>query len=102
MVSKQFRTSNSFLRNEFESSDMWGFPLIRKQELDLSNIDLIACSDTSSRDTENLHKGVHFFTDDYRFESLYMHPVLAPGENRQYGPGENRQFQPNENRQCIF
>ena len=74
MKSKEFRNSNSFLRNEFESSGEWEFPLIRKQELDLGNIDLIACSDTSMRDTENLHKGVHFFTDDYRFESLYTHP----------------------------
>lgn len=74
MNTKEFRTSDSFLRNEFECSGLWGFPLIKKQELDLSNIELIACSDTSNHDSNNLYKGVHFFTDDYRFESLYNHP----------------------------
>ena len=74
MDSISFRTSNLFLRNEFDCDGMWGFPLIRKQELDLSTIELIACSDTSARDTINLKKGVHFFTDDYRFEDIYRHP----------------------------
>ena len=74
MKTNEYRTSNLFLRNEFESENLWGFPIVKKQELDLNNIDLIACSDTSSQDVSNLHKGVHFFTDDYRFESLYTHP----------------------------
>ena len=74
MNTKSFRRSALFLRNEFESSGIWGFPLIRKQSLDLSTVDLIACSDTSSHDIDNLHKGVHFFVDDFRFEGIYAHP----------------------------
>lgn len=74
MNSKSYRTSGTFLRNEFESSGIWGFPLIKKQELDIRNIELIACSDTSTQDTVNLNRGVHFFTDDYRFENIYRHP----------------------------
>ncbi len=74
MNTKSFRNSNLFLRNEFESSGIWGFPCIRKQELDLNSIELIACSDTSTNDITNLNKGVHFFTDDYRFENIYSHP----------------------------
>lgn len=74
MNSKLYRNSSLFLRNEFESSGVWGFPIIKKQELDLNDIELIASSDTSKSDTCNLHKGVHFFVDDYRFRSIYDHP----------------------------
>ena len=74
MRTKEYRNSDKFLRNEFESRGVWGFSLIKKQEIDLNTVELIACSDTSRHDTQNLNKGVHFFTDDYRFESLYMHP----------------------------
>ncbi|MBR5991614.1 MAG: DUF4417 domain-containing protein [Clostridia bacterium] len=74
MKSTDFRNSNLFLRNEFEGSGIYGFPVIKKQELDLSNIELISCSDISVRDTLNLHKGVHFFVDDFRFNSIYNNP----------------------------
>ena len=74
MKSINFRNSNLFLRNEFEGAGIYGIPVIKKQELDLNNIELIACSDTSIHDTLNLHKGVHFFVDDFRFNSLYNNP----------------------------
>ena len=70
----EFRTGESFLRNMYVGEGLWEIPMIVKQPLDLSHIELIACSDTSKCDTKNLHKGVHFFTDDYRFESIYAHP----------------------------
>lgn len=74
MRSKDYRRSKLFLRNGFATAGEWGFPLIRKQELDLSSVELIACSDTSEHDTKNLQKGVHFLVDDYRFESTYNRP----------------------------
>lgn len=75
MTSKHFRTQDLFLRNEFETYGEWGFPFVRKQELDLSKpIELISYSDTSIRDDSNLHKGVEFFIDDYRFEPIYRNP----------------------------
>ena len=74
MTSVIFRNDPLFLRNEFEVEGKWGFPIVRKQALDLDGIELIACSDVSSKDTKNLHKGVHFFVDDYRFENTYNHP----------------------------
>ena len=83
-TSKVFRTSNKFLRNEYESSGRWGIPIIRKQQLDLSKIDLISYSDISCIDTINLHKGVHFFIDDYRFESIYNYPERSLEKLRKY------------------
>jgi hypothetical protein len=74
MNSYEFRNSHLFLRNEFEKDGRWGFPIIKKQDIDISNVELIACCDTSKHDVDNLHKGIHHFVDDYRFESLYNHP----------------------------
>lgn len=74
MRSKEYRQDPLFLRNEFEVDGKWGFPIIRKQNVDLSNIELISCSDVSKSDTKNLHKGVHFFVDDLRFEGIYKNP----------------------------
>ena len=84
MQSIIFRNSKLFLRNEFETSGEWEFPFIKKQDIDLSNIELIACSDTSCHDANNLHKGVHFFVDDYRFESIYRNPEKSLEKFRKY------------------
>ena len=84
MNSKKFRQTERFLRNGFETSGEWGFPLIKKQSLDLTNIELIACSDTSTHDTCNLDKGVHFWVDDYRFESTYNNPEKTLERLRKY------------------
>jgi len=72
MHSIEARSKQSFLRNEFEAFGRWNIPIIRKNELDLSNVDLICYTDIKTNDiTENKTKGVHFFVDDYRMESLY-------------------------------
>lgn len=77
MISKIFRNNPLFLRNEFETEGRWGFPIIKKQQLDVNDIELISCSDVSKKDDRNLHKGVHFFVDDFRFETIYDHPEKA-------------------------
>ena len=71
MKSKEFRNDPLFLRNEFISDGIYGIPLIKKQSIDLNDVELIACSDISSKDTLNLNKGIHHFVDDFRFENLY-------------------------------
>lgn len=77
MTSKEMRNNPLFMRNQFEKEGKWGFPIIKKQELDTERIELISCADVSKKDTENLHKGVHFFVDDFRFETVYNHPEKA-------------------------
>ena len=74
MKSKEYRNDPLFLRNEFDSDNQWGFAIIEKKSLDLDSIELISCADISSKDTNNLQKGIHHFVDDYRFEGLYSHP----------------------------
>lgn len=84
MQTKKYRNSSLFLRNGFVREGVWGFPVIKKQYVDLANTELIAYSDISAKDEANLYKGVHFFIDDYRFESVYSHPERALGRLRKY------------------
>lgn len=77
MTSNKYRNSVLFLRNGFPFEGKWGFPVIMPQTIETRDIQLISYSDTSTRDTKNNQKGVHFFIDDYRFESLYSHPDLS-------------------------
>ncbi len=84
MDSKTFRNSALFLRNGFQTDGVYGFPLIRKQEICLNSVELIARSDTRANDRNNTNKGVHFFTDDYRFMGTYDHPDRSLEKLRQY------------------
>ena len=72
MVSKDSRCSSAFLRNEFSCEGRWNFAIVKKQQIDLNGLDLIAFSDTKPHDNHNTHKGVHFFVDDYRFERVWQ------------------------------
>ena len=40
--------------------------------------------DTSAHDRNNLYKGVHFFVDDYRFESTYNKPEPVLNRLKKY------------------
>lgn len=58
-----------FLRNQFSGVGMFKLPLIKKQDVNLENVSLIGYDKINqSKQTENI---VHFFLDDYRFESVY-------------------------------
>ena len=66
MTSIEMRSDPLFMRNTFETTGKWDIPLIKKQDIPLENVRLIAYSDTKLNDrTENTACGVHFFIDDY-------------------------------------
>lgn len=71
------RNDPMFLRNKFFGVGKYGFPLIRKQTIDLDGIGLIACTNTVEKDEENFDLGVHFFVDDYRFDDIYDNPEVT-------------------------
>ncbi len=84
-TSKAMREDERFMRNRFESTGKYGFAIIQRQEIDLSNIQLVACCDTRANDCEvNKHRGVHFFVDDYRFNGIYDHPEKSLARLAQY------------------
>ncbi len=85
MTSKAMRESPLFMRNSFPSVGKWGIPLVKKQALSYANINLLACSDTRTGDSEaNRKKGVHFFVDDYRFKNIYNYPERSLKKYAQY------------------
>lgn len=84
-TSKNMRSDPLFMRNLYPACGQWGIPLVKRQNIDLSDIHLIACSDTRSNDNAmNKKFGVHFFVDDYRFESIYRNPEKSLRKFSQY------------------
>lgn len=85
MTSTKMREDPLFMRNSFSGSGKWGLPQVKKQQIDLNNIKLIACSDTKINEQEiNKEMGVHFFVDDYRFDKIYDHPDRTLPKYSQY------------------
>lgn len=61
-----------FLRNQFKSVGMFKLPLIKKQEIGLEDVSLIGYDKINQ--SNDYKSTVHFFLDDYRFESIYNNP----------------------------
>lgn len=72
------------VRNEFETVDKYGMPLIKKQKIDLDKIDLWNYTKTKLNDEDNKNKTIHFFTYDWLFESVYDKPELSMEKLKQY------------------
>lgn len=84
-TSKDSRLDKLFLRNEFSVQGKWNMPIVKKQELSLENINLVAYNDVRSNDNEaNKARGVHFFIDDYRFKGIYERPQNSLKRLSQY------------------
>lgn len=71
MTSEEFRTNPLLLRNQFERTGTFEIPFIRKDEVSLENLSLIGYDKVSSGKKDQV---VHFFLDDYKFESLWNNP----------------------------
>lgn len=85
MKSATMRTDPLFMRNEYETMGKFGIPIVKRQEINLENANLIACSETKANDNSvNKKKGVHFFVDDYRFSGIYDHPRQSLSRYSQY------------------
>ena len=85
MTSVNMREDPLFMRNSFLSVGRWDIPLVKKQTIDLTNVRVIACSDTKANDNDvNKRNGVHFFVDDYRFTGIYDHPEKTLSKYSQY------------------
>lgn len=71
-----------FLRNQFKSVGMFKLPLVKKQEISLEDVELIGYDKINqSKDYDSI---VHFFLDDYRFESIYNNPEKKLETLKQY------------------
>lgn len=85
MKSIDMRKNEFFTRNAFTTVGRFEIPLVEKQIINLDDVALIAYSNTKNNDSEeNRKKGVHFFIDDYKFESVYKNPEYSLGRLSQY------------------
>lgn len=84
MTSIQMRGNPLFTRTTGHETGRWGIPMLMKPSIPNGTIDLIAWSDTRPNDSINRRKGVHFFVDDYRFESIYRWPERSLQKLGQY------------------
>lgn len=85
MTSVEMRNHALFKRNAYDTIGRWQIPIIKRQEINLDELDLIAYSDIRYNDNEsNCKKGVHFFIDDYRFEGIYRNPQKSLSRLSQY------------------
>lgn len=76
------------VRNEFlyhgNSVGKYEFPIIRKQNIDVSKIKLLSYVDTKADDKENKDKTIHFFTHDWKFEKVYENADKELEKLKQY------------------
>lgn len=64
-------------RNDFQTVGKYDMPLIKRQRIDLDKIDLWGYNKAKHGDIENQNKTIHFFTHDWKFESVYEKPEIA-------------------------
>ena len=82
ITSYEFRNDTMFLRNQFKSVGMFKLPLVKKQEISLEDVSLIGYDKINqSNDYKSI---VHFFLDDYKFESIYNNPEKKIEALRQF------------------
>ena len=72
LTSVEFRNDPMFLRNQFENEGTFEMPKIKKEEIDLENIELVGYDKLNSSDDNQI---VHFFLDDYKFEVMWKDPA---------------------------
>ena len=85
MKSSEMRENPLFLRNEFSPEGRFEIPRMESIEPFDRGISLVSWADTRVNDREeNVHKGVHFFVDDYRFNGIYDHPETSLAKLKQY------------------
>ena len=65
------KNNSLFLRNDFKGKGIFEVPLIKKENVSLKCLSLIGYDKLSTKDFDSI---VHFFLDDYKFESLWSNP----------------------------
>lgn len=84
--SQNMRNNDFFMRNKYKTTGKWNIPLIKKQNIKFENLQLIAFSETAHA-MPLLDKmfGIHFFIDDYRFNTIYSNPPYYLKRLQRYG-----------------
>lgn len=81
---EKLKRKQKLVRNEFKGVGKYGMPLIKRQNIDLDKIELLAFTKTKHTDEENQNKTIHFFTYDWNFQSVYEKPEESLEKLDQY------------------
>jgi hypothetical protein len=73
-----------YFNDRFTTYGNYDFPLIRKQNIVLSDLKLIHFSSIVKDEHKDLDATVHFFEDDDRFDEVWRDPDSYTGEIAQY------------------
>lgn len=80
---KQLLVRNEFLYN-CKSTTKHNFPIIKKQNINTAEIDLMSFTDAKLNDDKNKNKTIHFFTYDWKFDKVYNNPENEFEKLKQY------------------
>jgi hypothetical protein len=77
-------TIESYFANSYKVDGKFDLPVIRKQDIDLKNLNLIRFSSIVKDEKKDLDATVHFFEPDERFDEVWKNPVSYLAELGQY------------------
>ncbi|MCL2061875.1 MAG: DUF4417 domain-containing protein [Firmicutes bacterium] len=81
---EKLRKKRLLIRNDFKRAGAYGMPLIKKQDIDLSKIELWGYTKTKLNDHKNCHKTIHFFAHDWKYDTVFDKPDIAMEKLDQY------------------
>lgn len=85
MKSYEFRNQEKFLRNGYKGEGRWALPRIKKQPVNLNNLQFLSFNNTRYNEQPMFRDfAVHFFVDDKRFEVVYSQPERNLEKLKQY------------------
>ena len=85
MKSYEFRNQEKFLRNGYKGEGRWALPKIKKQPVNLNNLQFLSFNNTRYNEQPMFRDfAVHFFVDDKRFEVVYSQPERNLEKLKQY------------------
>lgn len=84
MKSFDLRNQELFLRNIYLGAGDYDIPMVRKQTIDLHDLQYVGYHRTKAQDGMNGRKTVHFFMDDMKFEGVWNYPQRSLERLRQY------------------
>ncbi len=76
--------TKKLVRNGLEMVGKYDIPIIHNSDIELSKIKLFSYGNTKYCDVKNMHKTIHFFIHDYKFECVYENAEYSLEKLKQY------------------
>lgn len=81
---EKFKKKQRIIRDEFEKVGKYGIPIIKKQNIDISKIELWGYAKAKLDEDEYNSKTIHFFMHDWKFDNVYEKADVAMEKLAQY------------------